>query len=179
MIFAVLASIAFFVTLSFGLLLRYRQISRRINASTDLGRDLWDALEQRLKKQDSRILDIMSRFEVIQSRYLEQPVSTSSQLMRKETPVEEGRAVVKEMSETRARGASQTALDETEISVIKLLSVKPRSSVEIKSLIGRSREHAARLMKTLFDSGFVTRDDSKKPFVYQLTEMGRRYLSAA
>jgi predicted transcriptional regulator len=74
---------------------------------------------------------------------------------------------------------SRITLDETELSVIKLLSVKPRSSVEIKELIGKSREHAARLMKILFDSGLVSRNTSKKPFVYQLTETGRRYLSAS
>ena len=80
---------------------------------------------------------------------------------------------------TPVRQKSQDILDETEMSVIRLLGAKPRTSVEIKGLIEKSREHAARLMKVLFDAGLVTRDVSKKPFVYQLTDAGRRYLSAS
>jgi len=178
-----LASSAFFVALSFGLLLKYRQISLKVNASTDLGRDLWEALEQRLKKQDERILDVMGRFEVIQSRLsvevLPVPVippptpksAVADKISRPVTPVTEEHV-------TPTTQTSQITLDETEVSVIKLLGAKPRSSVEIKELIGKSREHAARLMKALYDSGLVSRDTSKKPFVYQLTEAGRGYLSA-
>jgi DNA-binding MarR family transcriptional regulator len=175
---AVLASSVFFVVLSFGLLLRYRQVSQKVNASTDLGRGLWEALEQRLRKQDERILDMMGRFEVIQSRVSERPTPSVPQPTSRPASIEERPALMMETHVIPAQRKSQIVLDDTEMSVIKLLSAKPRSSVEIKELIGRSREHAARMMKTLFDSGLVTRDDSKKPFVYQLTETGRRYLSA-
>jgi hypothetical protein len=177
--FAVLASSAFFVTLSFGLLLRYRQVSQKINASADLGRDLWEALEQRLKKQDERILDMMGRFEVIQSRASEKPVTPAPQSAFASVSTEEKSASVMDMRVITPQPKSRIVLDGTELSVIKLLGVKPRSSVEIKELIGKTREHAARLMKILFDLGLVTRDTSKKPFVYQLTETGRRYLSAS
>jgi CRP-like cAMP-binding protein len=177
--FAVLALSAFFVALSFGLLLRYRQISQKVNASTDLGRDLWEALEQRLKKQDERILDMMGRFEVIQSRTSERPMAPVPRPASTPASVEEKPPSVMDMRAMILQPKSRITLDETELSVIKLLSVKPRSSVEIKELIGKTREHAARLMKILFDSGLVTRDTSKKPFVYQLTEAGRSYLSAS
>ena len=173
-----LASSAFFVALSFGLLLKYRQASQRINDSTDLGRDLWEALEQRLKKQDERILDVLARFDVIQSRLSERPVPVALPPTPKMATVEERPKSITEAHVTPVQQTSQVTLDGTEMSVIKLLSTQARSSVEIKELIGKSREHAARLMKTLFDSGLVTRDASKKPFIYQLTEAGRRYLSA-
>jgi len=177
MTFVAFASSAFFVALSFGLLLKYKQVSQKVNASNDLGRDLWEALEQRLKKQDEHILDMMGRFEVIQSRVSEKSTVPVPQMAFAPMPI--GKTVsamdVRNMTQPRSR----IVLDETELSVIKLLSVEPKSSVEIKELIGRTREHAARLMKVLFDLGLVTRDASKKPFVYQLTETGRRYLSAS
>ena len=175
-----LASSAFFVALSFGLLVRYRQISQRVNASTDLGRDLWAALEQRLRKQDERILDLMGRFEVLQSHYSERPSPLANQPPRPEpASTQEWPVHITETHVTPPTQTSQVTLDETEMSIIKLLGAKPRTSVEIKELIETSREHAARLMKVLFDAGVVTRDVSKKPFVYQLTEAGRRYLSAS
>jgi len=65
-----LAAAGFFVALAVGLLVRYRQVSQKINASSDVGRDLWMALEQRMKKQDERILDVMGRLEVVQSRMM-------------------------------------------------------------------------------------------------------------
>ncbi len=63
--------------------------------------------------------------------------------------------------------------------VLRLLVNRPRTSVEIKSLIRKSREHSARLMKDLYERRLVSRDDREKPFVYSLTEEGRRYLSAS
>jgi len=188
-VFAVtIAFSAFFVALSFGLLLRYRQVSQRINASNDLGKDLWSALEQRMKKQDERILDLMSRLELIQLRFSENPPpNLSSRPSLAPSTSQPGTTVVQPKTASRpehvtgteqaSQITSQITLDATELSVIRLLEVKPRSSVEIKELIGKSREHAARLMKTLFDEKLVSRDSSKKPFVYQLTDDGRKRLS--
>jgi CRP-like cAMP-binding protein len=121
----------------------------------------------------------MSKFEVIQSRVSERFIPSVPQPTSKSASVEEKSALVMETRLIPTQRKSQITLDDTELSVIKLLGDKPMSSVEIKELIGKSREHAARMMKALFDSGLVTRDNSKKPFVYQLTETGRRYLSAA
>jgi len=185
---------AFFVTLSFGLLLRYRQVSQRISVSNDLGRDLWTALEQRMKKQDERILDLMGRVEVIQLRFSENPPSTlpsvassgtsaspttstspqSTTIVAPKAPNQVDHVMSDEQT---SQVTSQVTLDATELAVIRLLEVKPRSSVEIKELTGKSREHAARLMKELFDEELVSRDSSKKPFVYQLTDEGRKYLA--
>jgi predicted transcriptional regulator len=64
-----------------------------------------------------------------------------------------------------------------ELQAIALLGAGPKTSVEIQKLTGKSREHAARLMKDLFDQGLVVRDDSHKPFMYALTDEGRRYIS--
>jgi outer membrane biosynthesis protein TonB len=70
---ALLVTSAFFVALAFGLLVRYRQLSQKIAGSSDLGHDLWDALEQRMRKQDERILDMMGRMEVVQARVMTPP----------------------------------------------------------------------------------------------------------
>ena len=37
------------------------------------------------------------------------------------------------------------------------------------------REHTSRLMKKLFELGLVTRDDTNKPYTYQLTDLGRHH----
>lgn len=179
MTYTLVASSAFFVVLAFGLLVRYRQASQKIVASTDMGKDLWQALEQRLRKQDERILDVMGRMEVIQSRVTERVAALPPSAVPSPAPVEKKEVAVEETPAAVTRQSPVTSLDATELVVIRLLGDRSRSSVEIKQLIEKSREHTARLMKSLFDRGLVVRDDSKRPFVYELTDAGRRYLSAS
>jgi len=69
-------------------------------------------------------------------------------------------------------------LDETQLKVVGLLAENPKNTRQLTDIIGMSREHTARLMKVLFQAGLVTRNDTTKPFVYQLTDQGRRYLPA-
>ncbi len=198
---ALLAAAAFFVALAFGLLLRYRQVSQKINASSDLGHDLWGALEQRMKKQDERILDMYGRLEVVQSRVLaatvphEPPtmaplptlIPQPTPLGEKPSPVTEKEPAAQQSASQPSQPESQTShpaqpvlqLDETQLAAIKLLGESPKNTRQITDALKKSREHTARVMKELFDQGLVRRNDTTKPFVYQLTEEGKRYLQPA
>lgn len=61
--------------------------------------------------------------------------------------------------------------------VLKLLVEGPKTSRQIETVIGRSREHTARLMKKLFELGYVTRDTNTKPYTYAITDVGKTVLS--
>lgn len=210
-----LASAAFFVALSFGLLVRYREVSQRISASSDMGHELWQALEQRMKRQDERILDVMGRMEVVQARVVAmtaakppasgqpapplQPVS--SQLappankeeplhvtLHADVPQPESHVTVDESRVSQPAIASASpptpdavpqTLDETHVGAIRLLGEGPKSTRQLTDALGKSREHTARMMKELFEMGLVSRNASTKPFVYQLTDEGRRRLPPA
>ena len=59
----------------------------------------------------------------------------------------------------------------TELQVLSLLSEQgPKSAPEVGRLLGRSREHSARLMKKLYQEGYVNRDQSRIPFRYSAVE---------
>jgi len=202
---ALLAGSGFFVVLSFTLLYRYRQVSQKMTESTDMGRDLWQALEQRMRKQDERILDVMARFDVVQSRViaaqLQSPPPSKSQDMipprptppappeavapareipqlveSDVTPVTPAPQTSREQRRVEPPVSSDRALDDTEVSAIKLLSKEDLDTRKITNALGKSREHTARIMKSLFERGLVTRDDSNRPFVYRLTDLGRSRL---
>ena len=191
---AFLAGSAFFVVLAIGLLLRYRQVSEKISASSDLGRDLWQALDQRMKKQDERILDMMGRLEVVQSRVmtaaasvpspavisLPPPVVVPEPMEKPPVMTEPGHVVQQAASQPESResqpAVGRRLLDETQSSAVKLLGDAPKNTRQLTDALGKSREHTARLMKELFEMGLVSRNDSTKPFVYQLTDEGRSYL---
>lgn len=200
--YALLVVSFFFVAVAIALLFRYRQVSQKINASTDLGHDLWSSLERRLKKQDERILDVMGRLEVIQARVMAAataqvpaalsplPVVAPPTLVEERpSPVTEPRPIVQQPESQIAHPSQATVqspqddrgLDKTEKLALSLLSGGPLATPDIlKRLISsggpRSREHVARLMKDLFEKGLVVRNSASKPFVYQLTDEGKRRL---
>jgi predicted transcriptional regulator len=60
-------------------------------------------------------------------------------------------------------------LTETELSVLEMLSLEgSKTAPEIKSKIRLSREHTARLMKKLYEDGYLERDTGKIPFKYSV-----------
>src|SRR3989441_11668223 len=59
----------------------------------------------------------------------------------------------------------------TELQVLTMLANEgPKSAPEIGRVVGRSREHTARLMKKLYEEGYIRRDQTRIPFRYSLVE---------
>jgi hypothetical protein len=58
--------------------------------------------------------------------------------------------------------------------VLRLITDKPMTSRDIQITLGRSREHTSRLMKKLFEDGFVTRNTNSKPYTYSITDKGKQ-----
>ncbi|MEM3577740.1 MAG: MarR family transcriptional regulator [Candidatus Bathyarchaeia archaeon] len=68
-------------------------------------------------------------------------------------------------------------LTETEVSVLDMLASEgPKTAPEIKERIKLSREHTARLMKKLYEEGYLDRDTSRIPFKYSVKEEMRKLL---
>ena len=58
--------------------------------------------------------------------------------------------------------------------VLKKITEGPMTSRDIEVTFGgRSREHVSRLMKKLFDDGFVERNTAKRPYTYSITDSGK------
>lgn len=188
---------AFFVVMSLFLLARYRKLAASANESSRLARNVWDALEARVKRQDERIIDLMARVEVYGAQSSRQAPLEVRRVPPRQVPEpapREPEAMVEEFVEAapqelpepgepsrpEVRGPSRAGagivVGETELKVLKELLEGPKTSVEVNRLIGKSREHAARLMKNLYDSGLVVRDEQKKPYVYRITDEGMRQL---
>ena len=71
-------------------------------------------------------------------------------------------------------------LTETELSVLEMLSLEgPKTAPEIKGKIKLSREHTARLMKKLYESGYLERETSKIPFKYSVKKEMQKLLRKA
>jgi chromosome segregation ATPase len=67
------------------------------------------------------------------------------------------------------RDKALAALTDTEITVLEMLSKEgPKTAPEIKERVSLSREHTARLMKKLYEEGYLEREVGKIPFKYSI-----------
>jgi DNA-binding CsgD family transcriptional regulator len=67
------------------------------------------------------------------------------------------------------RDKAMATLTDTEISVLEMLSSEgPKTAPEIKERVRLSREHTARLMKKLYEEGYLEREVGKIPFSYSI-----------
>lgn len=75
----------------------------------------------------------------------------------------------------RERALAQ--LTATELRVLEILAnEEQKTAPEIRSEIGLTREHTARLMKKLYQKGYVERDEAKTPYAYRIKEEMRKIL---
>jgi archaellum component FlaC len=67
------------------------------------------------------------------------------------------------------RDKAMAALTDTEITVLEMLSKEgAKTAPEIKERVNLSREHTARLMKKLYEEGYLEREADKIPFKYSI-----------
>jgi predicted transcriptional regulator len=72
---------------------------------------------------------------------------------------------------TGTAGSFQSVTTPTELQVLSLLADRgSMSAPEVGRVVGRSREHSARLMRKLFDEGYLRRDQARIPFRYSLVD---------
>jgi DNA-binding MarR family transcriptional regulator len=78
------------------------------------------------------------------------------------------------------RDKAMAALTDTEVIVLEMLSVEgPKTAPQIKDRVRLSREHTARLMKKLYEKGYLERETGKIPFRYSIKEEMKKFLNKA
>jgi DNA-binding MarR family transcriptional regulator len=75
------------------------------------------------------------------------------------------------------RDKALASLTETEVAVLEMLSSEgPKTAPEIKERVDLSREHTARLMKKLYEGGYLEREIGKIPFKYSIKKEMEKFL---
>jgi DNA-binding MarR family transcriptional regulator len=78
------------------------------------------------------------------------------------------------------RDKAMAALTDTEITVLEMLSAEgSKTAPEIKDRVQLSREHTARLMKKLYEKGYLERETGKIPFRYSVKKEMKKFLKKA
>ncbi len=69
------------------------------------------------------------------------------------------------------RDKAMATLTETELKVLEILAKEGgKTSPQIKDMIKLAREHTARLMKKLYEEGYIERDTQKLPYKYRVKD---------
>ncbi len=180
------------IIVSFNRQLRAHEDQFEASASKISGLSGNDALlAQRVSKWEGRVralAESSSRWEALVTRVdaLESDLgATKSSLMHKISELGKRQkqeriaptAVSIESAIPIKREDALAPLTETELKVLELLAVEGgKTSPEIKETIKLSREHSARLMKKLYQAGYLERNSSRIPFTYSLKEEMRKIL---
>lgn len=115
----------------------------------------------RLGDIDKKVRDV-----VVSQETLAAKVSTLEEQTRQLSMIPEAKA---EAVIPIKREKALAPLTETELSVLEMLALEgPKTAPQIKDKIKLSREHTARLMKQLYEGGYLERDSSKIPFKYSV-----------
>lgn len=155
------------------LLPTFQKREKEMRGTEAIIRSLLDDIRIRIEGRDRKIAELMVRVEVLEDRYKKLVEGEIEQLAIKipeKMKVEEVESKVSE--EIRRVGKPQDVV----LIILRALDERPYTSNEIQRMIGRSREHTARLLKSLYEKGLVVRQEEKKPFIYRISEMGREVL---
>jgi len=133
---------------------RLLQIEGTIELSTQEFKGLKESLESLSKIQK----EIKAQVEALDERYRGLLPETEAQQV---TPI-----------------VSSTILSDlhsTERQILHMLITEgPKPATEIQRRIGKTREHAARLMRKFYDEGLVLRDEDKRPYIYAVSDKVRK-----
>jgi len=150
-------------------LFRYGLVVRTlINQQPDAGyiiKPVMTSIEKKIDWYNEKILDLLYRVDLLEVKLI---TSSDMVMSRKSDDVRD-----------RSSGKNYSNISEVEITVLELLRDGSKSSIEVQKRLGKSREHVARVMKEMFDIGYINRDESKRPFTYTLTELGRSLIIVA
>ena len=147
--------------------------------------DVFDASQaERLEYYERQLIDMKIRLDAIEIQGIEQKVEDPNlelkQFLEKlarnevqERPIEvvaKAEAVPEKIDSTPI---IQNITPTNPINyVLHLITSKAMTSRDIQITLKKSREHTSRLMKKLFEEGYVQRNTESKPYTYSITEKG-------
>jgi len=146
---------------------------------------------ERLEYYERQLIDMKIRLDAIEMQGFEQKVedpnmelkqfleklAKNQQISNKSNEPQEKKEVINEKSILIPNLPNFDHSNATDY-VLHLITDKPMTSRDIQITLKRSREHISRLMKKLFEDGYVQRNINAKPYTYSITKKGKERLES-
>ena len=128
-----------------------------------------EKMSARLNEVDKKVCDVVASQEALAAKISDVEKQVQQFSMIPEAKVEPVIPIKREKA--------LAPLTVTELSVLKMLAMEgSMTAPKIKDRTKLSREHTARLMKKLYEEGYLERDTSKIPFKYRLKKEMKKLL---
>ena len=150
----------------------YNKVKPLIKGESDQIRSYVD----RLQYYENQLIDMKIRMDSLELSSDESVLDIPVKEERKHAKLEHEEITQEEPQKERMRNMNFGSATDY---VLKLITEKPMTSRDIQITIGRTREHTSRMMKKLFEEGFVERNMKTKPFTYYITDKGKTKLGLA
>ena len=140
---------------------------------------------ERLEYYERQLIDMKIRLDALElqgiSEKTEDPNLELKQFLEKLASKESKEKMVEQVIQTPVESEepqSPTIIPNMEQNnpidhVLHLITTKPMTSRDIQITLKRSREHTSRLMKKMFEEGYVLRNTESKPYTYSISEKGK------
>lgn len=174
-----------------------RQVTNQYHAGNDQGIEvsaIVSEYSQRMRRLEESLVDQKVKLEILELRVQRSP----ERQVRAEVPVSRSYERFEPNLENEAQPApdalkrageplklgqkvdSDKHLGSTEREALRLVfeGRGGTTAKDIQQKIGRTREHTARMMNSLFQEGLVERNISVRPFAYSITQKGRDLLNS-
>jgi len=133
---------------------------------------------ERLEYYERQLIDMKIRLDAIEIQGIEQksedPNLELKQFLEKLAKNETREIRVEDINHSQVI-PEKLGVDNTNPTehVLRLITNKAMTSRDIQITLKRSREHTSRLMKKLFEDGYVERNTETKPYTYSITKKGK------
>ena len=152
----------------------------RVEVQTGKSEGLTSRLDEQERSFEARFADVTSKgakfpdIEVVKADLQSLKTQLQDLVKAQEELKERAMAVSEAQIETAIpirRERALALLTETELRVLEFIATSDeKTAPEIKDMIKLTREHTARLMKKLYENGYLERRSDKTPFAYRVKE---------
>ena len=152
----------------------------RVEAQTGKSERLAKCLDEQERSIEAHFADVTSKgakspdIEVVKTDLQSLKTQLQDLVKAQEELKERAMAVSEAQIETAIpirRERALAPLTETELRVLEFIATSDeKTAPEIKDMIKLTREHTARLMKKLYENGYLERRSDKTPFAYRVKE---------
>lgn len=153
----------------------------RINMARS-GKEAGQGQSRHLEHYQNMLIELKIRLDALELKYLEEvprkvpsAAGQAGRDVQRKTPETEVRAAKAEVvAEPEPQRSDIFAANNITEQVLHLITTKSHTSRDIQITLGKSREHVSRLMKRMFEDGYVTRNVKTKPYTYSITSRGKK-----
>ncbi|MGQ9781665.1 MAG: winged helix DNA-binding protein [Nitrososphaeria archaeon] len=129
--------------------------------------------DNREENQNRKIAELMLKIDLLEDRMTK---GQAPKRVTYEIPARENAVEVTTQPERKTIEEVSLGFGSVEDQILRFVATGPKTSREVQISIRRSREHTARLLKSLYEKGYLDRENRGKYFVYSITESGRRVI---